>query len=130
MSWEKHEILCQFEHQTNNIDFLALPKGGQSNLNNIKKVKAKYCGIFTEALILLEGVPIAGLLHGLDDRLVDAEGDGDTEQGQQQVGDDADDAEGCQWQQQQHGQAEHQARLLGVSPVYQILHCREVEGVG
>ena len=75
---------------------MALPKGGQSNLNNIKKVKAKYCGIFTEALILLEGVPIAGLLHGLDDRLVDAEGDGDTEQGQQQVGDDADDAEGCQ----------------------------------
>lgn len=75
---------------------MALPKGGQSNLNNMKKVKAKYFGIFSEALILLEGVPIARLLHGLDDRLVDAEGDGDTEQGQQQVGDDADDAEGCQ----------------------------------
>lgn len=96
----------------------------------MKKVKVKYCWIFREALVLLEGVPIAGLLHGLDNRLVDAEGDGDTEQGQQQVGDDADNAEGCQRQQQQHGQAEHQARLLGVSPVYQILHCREVEGGG
>ncbi len=39
---------------------------------------------------------LAGLLHGLDDRLVDAEGDGDAEQGQQQVGDHADDTEGCQ----------------------------------
>lgn len=75
---------------------------------------------------------LAGLLHGLDDGLVDAEGDGDAEQGQQQVGCHADDAEGCQRQQHQHGQPEHQARLLGVSPVDQILNCREedIEGGG
>lgn len=78
-------------------------------------------------LVLLEGVSIARLLHGLDDRLVDAEGDGDTEQGQQQVGNHTDDAEGRQRQQQQQGQTKYQARLLGVSPVDQILNCREVE---
>ena len=77
-------------------------------------------------MVLLEGVSLAGLLHCLDDRLVDAEGDGDTEQGQQQVGGHADDTEGCQRQQQQHGQPKHQARLLGVSPMDQILNCREV----
>ena len=78
-------------------------------------------------VVLLEGVSIAGLLHGLDDRLVDAEGDGDAEQSQQEVGGHADDAEGCQRQQQQHGQTEHQARLLGVSPVDQVHDCREGE---
>lgn len=81
-----------------------------------------------EDLVLLEGVSVAGLLHGLDDRLVDAEGDGDTEQGEQQVGHHTDDAEGCQGQKQQHRQTEHHTRLLGVSPVDQILNCREVEG--
>lgn len=74
---------------------------------------------------LLEGVSVAGLLHGLDNRLVDAEGDGDAEQCQQQVGGHADEAEGRQRQQQQHGHAEHQARLLGVSPVDQVLDCGE-----
>lgn len=81
-------------------------------------------------LLLLEGVSLVGLLHSLDDRLVDAERDGDAEQGQQQVGDHADYAEGCQWQQQQHGHTKHQARLLGVSPVNQILNCREMKGKG
>lgn len=71
---------------------------------------------------------IAGLLHGLDDRLVDAEGDGDTEQGQQEVGGHADEAEGCQRQQQQQGQPEHHARLLRVPPVDQILYCRQEGG--
>lgn len=68
---------------------------------------------------------LARFLYGLDDRLVDAEGDGDAQQGQQQVGDHTDDAEGCQRQQQQHRQTEHDARLLGISPVDQILHCTE-----
>lgn len=83
-------------------------------------------GLWGDADILIyqrfEGVPLVRLLHGLDHRLVDAEGDGDTQQCQQQVGDHADDAEGCQRQQQQQGQTEHQARLLGISPVDQILH--------
>lgn len=71
----------------------------------------------------LEGVSITGLLHSLDDRLVDAEGDGDAEEGEQQVGDHADDAERSQGEQQQHGQAECQPRLLGVPPVDEIVHC-------
>lgn len=50
--------------------------------------------------IILEGVSIAGLLDSLDDGLVDTEGDGDAEQCQEQVGDDADHAECCQRQQQ------------------------------
>ena len=37
-------------------------------------------------------------------------------------------AERSQGQQQQHGQAKHHARLLGVSPVHQILHCEGGEG--
>lgn len=81
------------------------------------------------AAVLLERVPLIGLLHSLDHRLVDAEGDGDAEQSQQQVGDHADDAEGCKRQQHQQGQAERHARLLGVSPVNQILSCREKTGL-
>lgn len=49
----------------------------------------------------LERMSIIRLLHSLDDRLVDAERDGDTEQGQQQVGDHADHAKRCQRKQQQ-----------------------------
>lgn len=78
-------------------------------------------------LVLLKGVTLGGLLHSLDHRLIDAEGDGDAEKGQQQVGDHTDDAERCERQQHQHGQTEHQARLLGVSPVNQILDCKEGE---
>lgn len=81
------------------------------------------------AAVLLERVSLIGLLHSLDHRLVDAEGDGDAEQSQQQVGDHADDAEGCERQQHQQGQAERHARLLGVSPVNQILSCREKTGL-
>lgn len=66
---------------------------------------------------------VTGLLHSLDYRLVDAKGDGDAEEGEQQVGDDADDAERRQRKQQQHGQAERQARLLGVPPVDEVLNC-------
>lgn len=74
---------------------------------------------------VLEGMSVAGLLHSLDYRLVDAKSDGDTEEGKQQVGDDADDAECCQGEQQQHGQTKRQARLLGVPPVDKILNCIE-----
>lgn len=63
----------------------------------------------SEWFVLLEGVSFAGLLHGLDDRFVYTEGDGDAEQCQEQVGDDADHAERCQRQQQEQGNAKHQA---------------------
>ncbi len=65
----------------------------------------------------------AGLLHGLDDRFVDAERDGDTEQGQQQVGDHADHAKRCQRKQQQQRHAKHHTWLLRVPPVHQVIHC-------
>lgn len=52
---------------------------------------------------------VTGLLHSLDHRLVDAKGDGDAEEGEQQVGHDADDAERSQRKQQQQGEAERQA---------------------
>lgn len=75
----------------------------------------------------LEGMPLAGLLNGLDHGLVDAEGDGDTEQSEEQVGDHTDDAEGRQRQQQQQRHAKDDARFFGVTPVDQILHCKESE---
>lgn len=78
-------------------------------------------------VVLLERMSFAGLLYSLDNGLVDAESDGDTKQGQQQVGDHTDDAEGCQRQQQQHRHTEDYAWLFGVSPVDQILNCKEVE---
>lgn len=94
-------------------------------IKKIQKTKKRSCvGCICP---VLEGVSLAGLLNSLDHRLVDAEGDGDTEQGEQQVGHHADDAECRQREQQQHRHAKHQARLLGVSPVDQILHCREKE---
>lgn len=46
--------------------------------------------------VLLEGVALGRLLHGLNNRFVDAEGDGDAQQRKQQVGDHTNDAEGCQ----------------------------------
>lgn len=68
---------------------------------------------------------VTGLLHSLDHRLVDAKGDGDAEEGEQQVGHDADDAERSQRKQQQQGEAERQAWLLGVPPVDEVLNCVE-----
>lgn len=71
----------------------------------------------------LERVSIGGLLHSLDDGLVDAERDGDTEQSQQQVRDHADHAKRCQRKQQQQRHAKHHAGLLRVPPVHQVIHC-------
>lgn len=71
---------------------------------------------------------LSRLLHSLDHRLVDAKGDGDTEQGEQHVGNHADDTEGCQREQQKQGQAEHHTRLLGVPPVDQVINCRKETG--
>lgn len=70
----------------------------------------------------LEGVPLVGLLDGLQDALVDAEADGDGEQRQANVGADADDAARRQRQQQQQHRAEHHARRLHIAPVQQIHH--------
>lgn len=65
------------------------------------------------------------LLYGLNDRLVDSEGDGDTEQGEQQVRHHTDDAERGQRREHQHRASEHQRRLLRLLPIHQTLHCRE-----
>lgn len=114
--------LAVFSIKPNN----ALSKGSIRPANN-KQEKGPFDATVAFR-VLLEGVSIAGLLHSLDDRLVDAEGDGDAEQSQQQVGSHTDDTEGCQRQQQQHGQTKHHARLLGVPPVDQVLNCREGGG--
>lgn len=78
----------------------------------------------SDSFVLLKGVSVAGLLHGVDDGLVDTEGDGDAEQCQEQVGDDADHAECCQRQQQQQGNAKHHTCLFRVPPVHQVIHCK------
>lgn len=95
--------------------------------NGYRKFKVEWYRVSSMHVVLLERMSLAGLLYSLDNGLVDAESDGDTKQGQQQVGDHADDAEGCQRQQQQHRHTEDYAWLFGVSPMDQILNCKEVE---
>lgn len=65
---------------------------------------------------------LIGLLDGLQDPLVYPEADGDGEQRQADVGEDADDAADGQGEQQQQGGAEHHARRLHVAPVQQLHH--------
>lgn len=93
----------------------------------VQKIKVEWYSVSSMDMVLLERMSLAGLLYSLDNRLVDTESDSDTKQGQQQVGDHADDAEGCQRQQQQHRHTEDYAWLFGVSPVDQILNCKKVE---
>lgn len=93
----------------------------------VQKVKVELYWVSSMDVVLLKRMSLAGLLYSLDNRLVDTESDSDTKQGQQQVGDHADDAEGCQRQQQQHRHTKDYAWLFGVSPVDQILNCKEVE---
>lgn len=77
--------------------------------NSYRKFKVEWYRVSSMDVVLLERMSLAGLLYSLDNGLVDAESDGDTKQGQQQVGDHADDAEGCQRQQQQHRHTEDYA---------------------
>jgi len=65
-------------------------------------------------------MPLVGLLHRLQDRLVDAEADGGAEGGQGQVGAHADHAELGEGEEQQEHAAEHRPRLLDVPPVEQV----------
>lgn len=69
-----------------------------------------------------ERMPLLRLLHSLDDRLVDAEADGDGEQGQHQVGHHADHAEGSQGQQQQQAGCKHSSAPPHVPPEDQVVH--------
>lgn len=71
-----------------------------------------------------------GFLYGLDDGLVDPEADGDGQERQDEVRDDADDAEGGQREQQDQGGAEDDARLLHVPPEDQVAHYRRKETKG
>lgn len=77
--------------------------------NRYRKFKVKWYRVSSMDVVLLERMSVAGLLYSLDNRLVDAESDGDTKQRQQQVGDHADNAESCQRQQQQHRHTEDYA---------------------
>lgn len=72
----------------------------------------------------LERVPFIRLLDGLQDAFVYPEADGDGQQGQADVRDDAHDAARHQGQQQQEGGAKHHARCLHITPVHKIHHCR------
>lgn len=67
-----------------------------------------------------EGVALIRLLDCLDDSLVYPKADGDREQGQGDVGCDADDAEHCQWEQQEQAGPKHHPGLLDVSPVKEV----------
>lgn len=72
----------------------------------------------------LERVPFIRLLDGLQDAFVYPEADGDGQQGQADVRDDAHDAARHQGQQQQEGGAKHHARCLHITPVHKIHHCK------
>lgn len=72
----------------------------------------------------LERVPFIRLLDGLQDAFVYPEADGDRQQGQADVRDDAHDAARHQGQEQQEGGAKHHACCLHISPVHKIHHCK------
>lgn len=71
----------------------------------------------------LEGMPLIGLLHGLQHRLVHPEADGGREGGKGQVGSHADHAELGQGEEEQEHAAKHGSGLLHIPPVEQIDRC-------
>lgn len=83
-----------------------------------------WCVLDPENGLLLEWVPLIGLLDGLQDAFVYPEADGDGEQSQADVGGDAHDAAHHQGEEQQQRGAEHHARGLHITPVEEIHHCR------
>lgn len=78
-----------------------------------------YRHAYTEQ-VLLKGVSLIGLLHCLEDGLVDSETDGRGESGQGQIGHHTDHAELSQREEQQQHTAKHQASLLHITPVQQL----------
>lgn len=71
----------------------------------------------------LERVALVGFLHGLQNRLVDAETYGGREYGEGQVGHDTHNAELGEGEEQQQEAPEHNPRLLDVPPVQQVNSC-------
>lgn len=72
---------------------------------------------------LLEWVALSGLLYSLQDILVDPEAEGDSQDGQGEIGQHAQDRETGEWQKdKQHGAKDHSC-LLHIPPVDQIQHC-------
>lgn len=78
----------------------------------------------------LERVSFIRLLDGLQDALVYPEADGDGQQGQANVRDDAHDAARHQRQQEQEGGAKHHTCSLDIAPVHKIHHCPRRERRG
>ena len=72
-------------------------------------------------------MPLIGLLHGLQHRLVDPEADAGGEGSQGQVGPDADHAELGQGEEEQEHAAEHGPGLLHIPPVEQVNSWGRVE---
>lgn len=74
-------------------------------------------------------MPLVGLLHSLQHRLVDPEADGGGEGRQGQVGPDADHTELGQGEEQQKNAAEHGPRLLHIPPVEKVDRCEGRRGL-
>lgn len=68
----------------------------------------------------LEGVSLIGLLHSLQDALVDPEADGGGEGSQGHVGHDADNAELREREEQEQHAGKQHGRLLHLPPIQQI----------
>lgn len=77
-----------------------------------------------------EGVSLVALLQGLQQPPVEAQADGDGEQGQRQVRRHGDGAEGGQGQQQQEAGAREQPRPPGVAPQQQLAGWGDTAGRG
>lgn len=70
-----------------------------------------------------KGVPLFRLLDSLDDGFVNAEADGDGEQGQGEVGDHADGAEGGQGEEEEEAGAEDDPSLPHIPPEEEVVDC-------
>lgn len=70
----------------------------------------------------LEGVAIVALLHGSHDVLIDAERQGDGEDGQREVGQHAEEGEEGQGEEHQEHGAKHHPCLAHIAPVDQVQH--------
>ena len=65
---------------------------------------------------------IVALLHGGHDVLVDAERQGDSEDGQREVGQHTEEGEEGQGEEHQEHGAKHHPRLAHIAPVDQVQH--------
>ena len=103
-------------------------------MSNFSEVSKKYvCSVLKSLTFCrsdhiswdsLERVSLIRLLNGLQDAFVYSEADGDWEQSQADVGEDAHDAAERQGEEEQQGGAEHHGRALHIAPVEEIHDCR------